>query len=309
MENSQKFQDVVSRIAVKPEKLVHVCTADEIFAELKFANRKIGKADDEARTGDFVLCRWEGREGSKEISLCVGQKTDVLLDGIIEGRKAGDKIEIDHEGAPVLVEVLHVKRPCQFDLETGNFEELHIKGVKTREDYANNYVETRREQIAREKVMRILTGIENQFVNIVMEDMERPTEEFLEEYGRKAQERQIKMLTSYYKGDEHMLEVTLQSNFHKGSLEANEAEFAKKGKRTYMLGLAAEPVMEEMGYEVTEEEYEENLRMNMEALHMSEEECRSCYTMDDYRKSLFERSLQMLLLEEFAKKVQVRIEL
>lgn len=117
------------------------------------------------------------------------------------------------------------------------------------------------------------------------------------------------MLTSYFKGDDHMLSVTLESNFHRGNREANEAEFAKKGKKTYLLGMAAEPVMDELGYEVTKEEYEENLRMNMEALHMSEEDCRSCYTMDDYRKSLFERSLQMMLLEEFAKKVQIKVEL
>lgn len=309
MEVSRRFQEIVSRIVVHPDKLVHVCTADEIFAELKFANRKIAETFDEARKGDFVLCRWEGEEGNREVSLCVGQKTDVYLDEIIEGHKAGDRIELDHEGAPVLVEILHVKRPFQFDLEKGNFEDLHIKGVKTREDYADNYIETRREQIAKETVLNILTGIENQFVKIAMEDMEKPTEEFLEEYGKKAQERQVKMLTSYYKGDDHMLSVTLQSNFHKGSREANEAEFAKKGKRTYLMGMAAEQVMEELGYEVTEEEYEENLRMNMEALHMTEEECRGCYTMDDYRKSLFERSLQIMLLDEFAKKVQVRAEL
>lgn len=308
MENSQRFQEIVSRIAVHPDQLIRVCTVDEIFAELIAANRKIEKVDDKAKRGDFVLCRLTGKDGSREVSLCVGQKSDMLLDGIIEGLEAGDKIEIDHEDAPVLMEVLHVKRPQQFDLEKDNFEELHMEGIKTRADYVNNYIETRREQLAKEAVIKIFPGIENQFVRIAMESMERPTEKFLEEYGRRFQENQMKMLTSYYRGDDHMLSLTLESNFHKGNREANEAEFAKQGRKMYLLGKAAERIMEELGYEVTEKEYEENLRMNMDTLHMSEEECRDCCTMEYYRLSVFSRSLRMMLLDEFAKKVQVKTE-
>lgn len=309
MGESQSFRKIVSQIVVHPDKLTYVCRQDEIFADLQATQRKIETIDGNAEKGDFVLCRLTGRDGVTETSLCVGKKVDPKLDEIVEGHKASERMEIEHEGASLLVEILHVKRPIQFDVEHGDFEELHIKGVKTKEDYAKNYVKNHYNELARSVVNRIYKGIEKQYLKIALDSMERPSDEFLADYAKKARKNQIKMLENYFKGNQQLLDQTLEKNFHKGSREANEEALEKSAKEAYLLGMAAADVMAEIGYKVTAEEYEANIKASVDAFHMSEEECRRCLTMEEYRMSNFTRAFQKLLCDEFIKQVQIKMEL
>lgn len=307
MGESQTFQEIVSQIIVHPEKLIYVCSQDEIFADLQATQRKIETVRGNAEKGDFVLCRLTGRDGVEEKSLCIGKRVDHKLDEIVQGHKAGDRLELEHEGVPLLVEILHVKRPVQFDVECGDFEKLNIKGVRTRKDYTESYIENHRNELAQKAVSRIYKGIERQYLKIALKSKEIPSDEVLTDYAKRAKDNQLKMLKNYFKGNQELLDQTLEKNFHKGSQRDNEEAFEKSTKEAYLLGIVAEDVMTEMGYEIAVEEYETNIKASIDAFHMSEAECRECLTMEDYRMSCFTRGFQQLLFDEFVKQVQIKI--
>lgn len=196
-----KLDESLLTVAVKRE---------DVFNEIHSLTTQILSAE-KAERGDLVLIGVSARGGEEEISLNVGKGYFPEYESAVLGKKKGEEILIGEER-------ILVKSVKRIFIPEVSDEILSALGVKSLEEYEENYIAAHEEELKRTFMRKYHKTIDRQLVNAVSPEV---SEEDVEEAYKKEREELLKDVG----GDRESYEETLKEEFSKKDIFSAEAAF------------------------------------------------------------------------------------